>query len=401
MDCAILINGKLMKYFYRILGTCFILAGITLNEWVIKYLTHGQVRFAETEKQILMAVINVCFILLGILIIRYQKTAMQNLLLVCASVVVTLGFLEFALRFIPPDLESESPRWIPHRYKLQNNAINQEHKIRSTANPYGFNDIIQPIKKNPGSTRIAILGDSFVWGAGVPEKNMWTRKLEKTMNQDGLNVSILNWGKPGWSTLDEFQFLKSEGIKYEFDLLLIGFVVNDPVMDRSTHRVFIYAGGIVDRIFVQPLSRYLPNTTSLFVDLINQFFDRFFGYGYVNWLDRIYSPDNLRQYQSLLLEVADFCKNHDIRVLIVMTPENHSPLLQQRFERVTGLFQKAGIPYFNLYPDVHDQLHHIPIRRLWANPADGHPGEAVNDVYARSIYRYLLENEYLKRAEQP
>jgi hypothetical protein len=385
-----------MKYFYRILGGGFILTGIILNEWVIKYLTHGQVKFAEIEKQILIAMVNICLVVLGILIIRYQKIAFQNMLLFSASVIVTFGFLEVGLRFIPPDLESESPRWIPHHYKLQNIAINQEHKIRSKVNPYGFNDMVHPFKKNPGSTRIAVLGDSFVWGAGAEQQHMWTRKLEKMMNQNGMNVTILNWGKPGWSTLDEFQFLKSEGIKYEFDLLLIGFVVNDPMMDQSKHRVFIYSGGIIDRLFVQPLSQYLiPNTASLFVDLINQFFDRFFGYGYCNWLNHVYSPDNLQQYQSLLFELAAFFKNHDIRALVVMTPENHNPLLQERFEIVADLFQNAEIPYFNLYPDVYETLHHIPNRKLWANPADGHPGEKVTDVYAQSIYQYLIDHNYL------
>lgn len=124
-----------MKYFYRILGGGFILTGIILNEWVIKYLTHGQVKFAEIEKQILIAMVNICLVVLGILIIRYQKIAFQNMLLFSASVIVTFGFLEVGLRFIPPDLESESPRWIPHHYKLQNIAINQEHKIRSIIPP--------------------------------------------------------------------------------------------------------------------------------------------------------------------------------------------------------------------------------------------------------------------------
>jgi hypothetical protein len=32
------------------------------------------------------------------------------------------------------------------------------------------------------------------------------------------------------------------------------------------------------------------------------------------------------------------------------------------------------------------------IRELWANPANGHPGDLVTDVYARYSMDYLLEN---------
>jgi hypothetical protein len=32
------------------------------------------------------------------------------------------------------------------------------------------------------------------------------------------------------------------------------------------------------------------------------------------------------------------------------------------------------------------------IRELWANPANGHPGDLVTDFYARYSMDYLLEN---------
>jgi hypothetical protein len=57
--------------------------------------------------------------------------------------------------------------------------------------------------------------------------------------------------------------------------------------------------------------------------------------------------------------------------------------------------KNANIDYVNLYPTVYKELHHLPNRKLWGNPADGHPGDMVTDVYAQNIYQYLNTHGYL------
>lgn len=390
-----------MNRLYQILGVFLIISGVVLNEWVIKFLSQGQIKIAEIEKRVLLAIVEIFLVFLGLLILRYKKVVLQNLLLVFCSIFFSFGILEIGLKYVPSNLEKEAPIWIPYEQKMINTRINQSHKTRSRLNRYGFNDNEHSLRKAPGITRIAVLGDSVIWGAGAEDQVIWTHKLELLLNQNGVKSEILNWGKPGWSTLDEYRFLKSDGIRYDFDLLLVGFVVNDPVMDESTQKNFIYNGGIIDRLLVQPISRYFfPNAISLFVDLINGFFDSFFGYGYVNWLNKVYSADDLKQYQALLKDMSEYCNARHIQVLFVMTPENHHPLLKQRFEQIIGLLKNAGIPYLNLYPAVYNQLHHLPNRKLWANPADGHPGDMVTDVYARFLYQYLLNHNYLQPSGQ-
>jgi hypothetical protein len=181
----------------------------------------------------------------------------------------------------------------------------------------------------------------------------------------------------------------------------VGFVVNDPVMDEGNIKRFIYTGGIIDRLLVQPISRYLfPNAISLCVDLVNGFFDSFFDYGYIKWLNKVYTEENLKQYKALLKDMSEYCQARHIRMLFVMTPENHHPWLQQRFEKIIPLLKDADIDHLNLYPAVHKELYHIPNRKLWANPADGHPGDKVTDVYAQHVYRYLMQQGYFKPSSQ-
>jgi hypothetical protein len=389
--------GPVTDRLCQVLGVVLIIAGFLLNEAVIRFLSQGKVEIAELEKRIFLVAIEITLVVLGALLLRYKKTALQNVLLVICSILLTFGILEIGLRLMPSNLEQEAPIWIPYEQKTANLLINQRHQERSLLNRYGFNDKEHAPRKAPGVARIAVLGDSFIWGVGVEDRVIWTRKLERLLNQSGVKAEILNWGKPGWSTLDQYQFLKSEGAGFDFDLLLVGYVVNDPVMDGSNIKRFIYNGGVIERIIVRPLSRYLfPNAISMSVDLINEFFNTFFDYGYPKWLHRMYQEDNLKQYSTLLKDLAEYCKARHIPMLFVMTPENHHPMLQQRFEQVIPLLKNAGIDYVNLYPAVHQELHHIPNRKLWGNPADGHPGDAVTDVYARFLHRYLLEGNYLR-----
>ncbi len=385
----------------KILGLSLIIAGVVFNEWVIQFLSQGQVKFAEIEKRVFLVTVEILLALLGFLILRYKKSALQNLLLVFISIFFTFGLLEIGLRFVPSNLEDDAPLWIPYEQKMINEQINERHRAKSKLNRHGFNDHDHPLRKPPGLTRIAaVLGDSFVWGAGVEENVIWTKKLARLLDQSGLKSEILNWGKSGWSTLHEFNFLKSEGIHYDFDLLLVDFVVNDPVMDDSQTKRFIYTGGIIDRVIVRPSSRIFPLAISFSVDLVNHFFDSYFGYGYVNWLNEVYSEENLKKYQALLKEMSEYCRERNIRMLFVMTPENHHPDLQKRFEKIIPLLENANIEYLNLYPAVYQELYHIPNRKLWANPADGHPGDMVTNVYAKYVYQYLVNQGYLNHSGQ-
>jgi hypothetical protein len=380
-----------------IIGGAFILAGLLVNEWVIRAISGGEVQIAETEKRILLVLFQVMALGLGYLMIRYRKQALQNLFLVVFSIFLTLGALEIILRFVPHDLEAEAPVWIPFEYKEKNALINKSHAERARENPYGFNDRVHKPEKPPGKFRLAVLGDSFVWGVGIPRESIWTVKLERLLNEQGFAVEVLNWGRQGWSTLDQYRFLKTHGKKYEIDLLVVGYVVNDPDMEKSLHiKRFIYDGGALDRYLIQPLGRFLfPNNTSLLVDLTNALFDRFWGYGYTNWINLIYAQENLKAYQDLLIDLASYCRKRNLPLLVVMTPENHHPWLKERFAQVKPLLARAGITYLDLYPMVSEELGQYPNRKLWANPADGHPGDLVTELYARHVSRFLAENSYL------
>jgi hypothetical protein len=78
-------------------------------------------------------------------------------------------------------------------------------------------------EKSDGKKRILVLGDSFVWGWGVENEEMFTEILEKELG----GTEVLNAGHTGFDTLQEFLLYKRIGIRYEPDLVLLCFFPND------------------------------------------------------------------------------------------------------------------------------------------------------------------------------
>lgn len=83
-------------------------------------------------------------------------------------------------------------------------------------------------EKPHNTTRILVLGDSFVYGWGVNRSDRFTEVLErKLQSRHSRDIEIINAGVPGWGMKDYFNYLKHRGIKYEPDMVIVSFISND------------------------------------------------------------------------------------------------------------------------------------------------------------------------------
>ena len=389
---------------YEIVGYSIIAFGIFFNEFTIKYILKWGARFNSPLKIFLLIIFQLIIISIGIFIIRDKKEAIIKLITISLSTIVILLFLELILSLkIFNNLSSENPIWIPAKYKNISAEFNRIHKENSKNNEHGFNDVNHTkLKKNNSTFRIAILGDSFVWGAGIPDSIIWTNKLAKIFKEKGLDCEILSWGKNSWSTLDEYNFMIKEGSKYKYDFLIYAFVVNDPVMDSSLPEDLIFLDGFISKYFLYPMSLVIPNDISFFTAIINNITSIYFDLGYMKWINKIYSNDNLIKYSTLIGKIKNYCDTNNIKLCFVMTPENHGVQLKTYFDKIIPILNEHYVPYLNLYPNVSIELGDYPNRALWANPADGHPGNLVTELYAKYVFEYLnkeLPNQALKLTE--
>jgi len=111
----------------------------------------------------------------------------------------------------------------------------QEEDILVGYNAKGLNDIERGYAKPAHTCRILILGDSFVEAIQVERDDNFCRLLEGRLNSSmpGENFEIINAGISGYSPLLEYLFLEREGMKYDPDIVVLCFFMNDVFEDRE------------------------------------------------------------------------------------------------------------------------------------------------------------------------
>lgn len=90
-------------------------------------------------------------------------------------------------------------------------------------------DTDYPEAKPPGVVRVVGIGDSGMFGWAVEQNENYMAVLETVLNArgDGSRYEILNLGVPGYNTQLEIQSLRSKGLAYEPDIVVVGWCDND------------------------------------------------------------------------------------------------------------------------------------------------------------------------------
>lgn len=83
--------------------------------------------------------------------------------------------------------------------------------------------------RNPETVRIAVFGDSFTFGWGVPQGQEWVSIAERRINDElgAAAVEVVNCGVIGYGTESEAILLERLAGKLQPDIVLLGFFAND------------------------------------------------------------------------------------------------------------------------------------------------------------------------------
>ena len=320
---------------------------------------------------------------------------LQYIGLISFPIILCLFLMEIVLRTGKFDGEDNpAPVWIPERFKAINRQITAQNREIAKHNTFGFNDRERSRHKTPQRSRIAILGDSFVWGGGVPYDVIWSHKFEKLLNDRFPNIEVLSWGISGWSTLDELNFLKTHGKDYEIDLLIVDFTTNDPDLGNYPQQYLNFGKSL----WFAPVKKLFPLSSQFIRSYVNNVYERYFtkDLGYFNWENKLYEKDNLERYAKVLSDFSQACRNLNIDVLFVLTPNNYHHIFREKFDKIIPMLTESHLPYLDLYPAVYQKLHHLPYRKLWANLADAHPGDMVTEIYKDEVFSFLDTSGTLK-----
>ena len=171
-----------------------------------------------------------------------------NVVLVIVSVVIAVIAGELVARAF-------FPSWAPRTGRLTKfwqydadlgwaHRPNQEGTFTSFGfdtfvriNSHGFRGPERNFERAPNQQRVVVLGDSFVWGFGVQEDEMFTQLIDENL---GDGIEVVNLGVSGYSTDQELLLYRDLGSRYAADLVVLVVAANDVALNVEPLAYVIY-----------------------------------------------------------------------------------------------------------------------------------------------------------------
>lgn len=104
-----------------------------------------------------------------------------------------------------------------------------EYDVHLQYNARGIRGPELPYEKPAGTYRVVILGDSFIEGYSVNREDRVSEQLEKILaaQDPSRKYEVIALGTAGYSTDQELIWLEEEGVKYDPDVVVTMFYMND------------------------------------------------------------------------------------------------------------------------------------------------------------------------------
>ena len=273
----------------------------------------------------------------------------------------------------------------------------------TTINSAGFRGPLYPQAKPEGTRRIVGVGDSFMFGHGVGDGEVYLRVLEDLLNRFAANARFetINTAVPGYNTVMEVETLKAKGLAYQPDLVLIHFVGNDlelPNFIRVEEPVLA-----LDRSFLVDLVRGAFSSSTVRGTLRRHGLERSPRVeGARRFVD---DPDEAPpQYRSMvgwqaweaaMTELAALGEEHDFKPVLV----TFSATFAQRQRRILRFARRQGITTLEVGAIFRRWLDERGIEEYRGSPLalsdeNMHPSALGHEIAARVIYRWLCERQF-------
>ncbi len=287
--------------------------------------------------------------------------------------------------------------------------------------------------------RVLALGDSFTYGYYVHNEEAWPSRLEETLNQRlEMRFQVLNAGVPGFTIVDELEYLREKGMTLQPDLVVIGFYTNDifdfyPPIREYFARPVILQQAVSPQPQENSFISWLNQNSALYsvVARLRASFGEQKIEAEINrvtptipglqelYRDMLFLNPNKPEYQdewdsyvSYFSDTIEFLSEQGISIVLVAFPdlaqmplEGGLPDYPQQF--LTDLTEETKTPYLNLLPIFREKGDIQSLYLMYYNPdapvdpnapdaavqsftGDGHPSAYGHLVTARALADLLI-----------
>ena len=284
-------------------------------------------------------------------------------------------------------------------------------------NSQGLRDYEYTRRKEPGTFRIVGVGDSSLFGWGVPIEDSGLKVLERRLNEEfrPRKFEVVNFGVPGYNTAMESETFVQRCLEYAPDLVLLNFNTNDYDVpefmrrpdDLATLRrsyLFDLAYSVYDGAITvkrESLSvfefghRTVAERQAARLDedpaLPDEYRYMVGAKGVVRALERLAAAARERAIPFVVFDVKPQ-PGFDPNYVRDELRDGQRELLERESRRL-GFYFLNTYPYFMNYLKQHPDL---SLGTAFAvSAADGHPNTLAHSINAQALYDYLVARQLL------
>jgi hypothetical protein len=173
---------------------------------------------------------------------------MEKVILVVVSILVGLGISEAALRLVASDLAGEPTTGNQYLFYQFDPVLGwankpgtkgvfkrKEFSYDVSINSDGLRGPERSRTKPDGVKRIAVLGDSFTWGIGASDDDLYVNLLEKKVP----GSEVLNFGVSGYGPV-HFHLLTEKVLAFSPDAVVLSFCLGNDFIDSVMWQRYRY-----------------------------------------------------------------------------------------------------------------------------------------------------------------
>jgi len=317
-----------------------------------------------------------------------------------ASLAVALLLAEGACRVLVrhgalrPSLRGASLPQEPYSPRLVRSAdpdlFLENDRTDPLVNAEGFRGPAVPQAKPPGTARVVVLGDSVAFGLGVPYEDTLAAQLQSLLpSTPDRRWEVLDFAVNGYGTPQEVKVLETRALAWAPDVVVLVYVVNDPVPIELLTAVFAQladqerswparlaqrselAGQVLDRM---RLLRQARTTTGSYAEAYKR-------------------PEAWNRVTAGFAKLVEIGRSRSLPIFVAIFPLlydlDHYPFVAYHAQVRTAL-DAAGLPWI----DLRDVLATRDATAFRIHPLDDtHPNARGHREAAEAIRRALAAHE--------
>jgi hypothetical protein len=273
--------------------------------------------------------------------------------------------------------------------------VRSDTRERRPINSRGYRDLERSIPRPPGVRRAVCLGDSFTWGVGVLFDDAWPQRVERLLARErGERWEAVNLAEPGLNTVQEASKLAAEGLAYEPDVVIVGYVLNDSE-DENAAESRRAAEWLRDQRENAGRSPSLLDRSALVRLVASRLRATVENRRRVDGFRSMYAEDyaGWRAGRAALRSIAGLCRERGVPLVVAVFPLFGNPLddgypFAALHAKVAEAAAVAGARVVDLLPQYRD----LDWRCLTVDgPNDEHPNEVAQRIASQAIARAVDE----------